>query len=249
MSDPNVGTPDVPVGAMYRALVGIGVLCGLVIVSVDPGTKPTTDRKKAEARGRAVCEGGPGAATGAAYRWTADGRFERLASASAAAPGETVVYAARDASGALAGVAVEAAGMGYQDTIRLLYGYPPEREGVGGRGARVTLVTHPAFDRRVDVGPQHARLIGAVRIVATRAIGLGHGVALVTVPGPAGVRSMGVEAQAGRARRGRQPLDADPGMVHVDVGDAERLLVTARHHDALDHRSGRVGVRDLDARG
>jgi len=132
MSDPSVERPDVPVGAMYRALVGIGVLCGLVIVSVYQGTKPTIDRKKAEALERAVFDVVPGAATSAAFRWTADGRFERLESASAAAPGESVVYAARDASGQLAGVAVEASGMGYQDTIRVLYGYSPDRDGIVG---------------------------------------------------------------------------------------------------------------------
>lgn len=151
MSAPRLEAPDVPVGAMYRALVGIGLLCGLVIVSVYQGTKPTIDRKKAEALQRAVFEVVPGAATSAAFRWV-DGRFERLAEGASAAPGEAVVYGAWNAAGELAGVAIEARGMGYQDTIVVLYGYAPARDGIVGIRVLESKET-PGLGDKIEIDP------------------------------------------------------------------------------------------------
>ena len=47
---PVAAEPEVPVGRMYGALVGIGAVCGLLIVSAFVLTQPTIERKKAARR-------------------------------------------------------------------------------------------------------------------------------------------------------------------------------------------------------
>jgi len=107
---------------MLRAMVGVGAFCGLLIVGVYEMTRPVIERKKAEALERAILEVVPGAASSASFRLTSDDRFEP---ASGPAGKETRVHAAYDAAGALVGIAVEARGQGYQDTIHVLWGYSP----------------------------------------------------------------------------------------------------------------------------
>jgi electron transport complex protein RnfG len=114
---------------MYAALVGIGAVCGLLIVLAFVLTAPTIERKKAEALERAVFEVLPGAASIAHFRRLDDGRFER---ADLGTPGEVLVHPAYDLSGELVGLALEAEAMGYGDTVRILYGYSIEREAIVG---------------------------------------------------------------------------------------------------------------------
>jgi electron transport complex protein RnfG len=107
------------VWAMYRALVGAGVLCGLLIVGVHELTMPIIERNRQEALEAAIFEVLPGARTTEQLAWTGSG-FER----SSGRP-EDRVFAGYDADGQLVGLAIEAQGMGYQDTIKLLYGFDP----------------------------------------------------------------------------------------------------------------------------
>ncbi len=113
--------------AMYRALVGIGVVCGLLIVAVYEGTKPMIDANKAEALERAIFRVLPKAKSSRTFVPSGDG-FE---STEGPAQGERV-YAGYDESGALIGLALEAAGMGYADTIHVLYGYDFEAQAIAG---------------------------------------------------------------------------------------------------------------------
>lgn len=112
---------------MIRTLGGIGVLCALLIVLTFQATLPVITRNKAIALERAVFNVLPGATEQRAFALTAD---NRLQPASTDATGR--LYAGYDANGALVGVAVEAAGQGFQETIRLLYGYAPDRQQVVG---------------------------------------------------------------------------------------------------------------------
>jgi electron transport complex protein RnfG len=105
---------------MYRAMVGIGLVCGLLIVAVYQLTFPIIERNKAEALERAILHVLPDARSSATFRLVEDERFERLDSA---VEGESLVYAGYDDQQRLVGLAVEAQGMGYQDVIRVLYGY------------------------------------------------------------------------------------------------------------------------------
>ncbi len=110
---------------MYRAMVGIGLLCGLAIVTVFELTRPVIARNQAAALERAIFLVLPEARTSVTFRLSG-GRFE------ATGGGGELVYAGYGDGGQLVGLALEARGMGYQDTIRLLYGYSPARDAVVG---------------------------------------------------------------------------------------------------------------------
>ena len=114
---------------MYRALVGVGLACALCIVAVFAATEPIIRRNKIEARQRAVFEVLPLAVSSAAFRLSEAGRFEPVSEDS---EGEDLVFVGYDESKRLVGVAIEARGMGYQDVIRVLYGYAVERQAVVG---------------------------------------------------------------------------------------------------------------------
>lgn len=106
---------------MYRAMVGVGLACGLLIVTVYQATLPVIKRNQAAALERAIFQVLPDAGVSATYRYNdEDDRFEALDE-----PGEggRLVYAGYDDAGELVGLAIEAEGMGYADVIRVLYGY------------------------------------------------------------------------------------------------------------------------------
>jgi electron transport complex protein RnfG len=121
-------TPPPRVWPMYRAMVGIGVLCGALIVTVFQVTKPVIDRNKAEALQRAIFQVLPDARSSTAFRLAGDG-FEVLEGEGV---GERLVYAGYDEQERLVGLAIEAQGMGYQDVIRVLYGYSFEHDAIVG---------------------------------------------------------------------------------------------------------------------
>ena len=122
MSHSELASPPAPpsVWHMYRAMVGVGVFCGLLIVSVFQVTLPVIERNKAEALQKAIFHVLPSASTSAAYRLDEAGGFKLVEDAGA---GEQLVYAGYDDAQQLVGLAVEAQGMGYQDVIALIYGY------------------------------------------------------------------------------------------------------------------------------
>jgi electron transport complex protein RnfG len=114
---------------MYRAMVGIGLLCGILLVGAFQLTKPIIERNKAEALARAIFQVLPQAKSSKPFALGDDGRFTLLEGQPAGRP---IVHGGYDATGRLVGVAVEASGMGYQDTIRLLYGYSPDDNAIVG---------------------------------------------------------------------------------------------------------------------
>ena len=114
---------------MYRALVGIGLLCALIITSVYEFTAPIISRNRTEALEQAIFTLLPDARFKNAYRLTAGGRFEEVTDRTRA---DRMVYACYNEVRQLAGFAIEAQGMGYQDTISLLYGYAPAKAAIVG---------------------------------------------------------------------------------------------------------------------
>jgi electron transport complex protein RnfG len=105
---------------MYRAMVGVGVFCGLLIVSVFQVTLPRIERNKAEALQEAIFHVLPNASTSTTYYLDESDGFKLLEGDDVA---EQLVYAGYDDAEQLVGLAVEAQGMGYQDVIALIYGY------------------------------------------------------------------------------------------------------------------------------
>ena len=114
---------------MYRAMVGVGICCGLLIVSVYQFTLPVIAQNKAEALQAAIFNVLPAATTSKTFRLNDSGAFEPL---EGEATGASLVYAGYDDQGQLVGLAIEARGMGYQDVIALIYGYSFAEEAIVG---------------------------------------------------------------------------------------------------------------------
>jgi len=105
-----------------------GLLSGLIIVSVFEATLPTITAYKAKVLKEAVFTVLPGV-SGMQRLTYRDGH---MIPAVGDEEEEDVVFGGYDADGELIGYAVPSAGPGFQDTIRLLYGYlPQERKVVG----------------------------------------------------------------------------------------------------------------------
>lgn len=141
--------PAPRVWPMYRALVGVGLLCGLLIVSVFELTRPVIQRNQAEALQRAILHVLPGAVSSRTFRLIGDVRFEPL---DAEPDGAPLAHAGYDADRQLVGLALEAQGMGYQDVIRLIYGYSFSQQAVIGLrvlGSRET----PGLGDRIETDP------------------------------------------------------------------------------------------------
>jgi len=141
--------PRTPAWPLYRALVGVGVVCGLLIVSAFVLTFPVIARNEAEALQQAVFQVLPGAVAKTSFALGADARF-RLAQAGDTA--QQLVHAGYAADGALVGVAIEAQGMGYQDVIRLLYGYAPGQQAIVGMRVLASKET-PGLGDKIEKDP------------------------------------------------------------------------------------------------
>lgn len=115
---------------MVRALGGVGVLCSLLIVITFQATLPAITRNKAEALERAIFHVLPGATRRSTYQ-ISDGD-NPLQPFEGDPRGKRLIYVGYDRRDGLVGIALEAAGQGFQDKIRLLYGYSPAREQVIG---------------------------------------------------------------------------------------------------------------------
>lgn len=150
-----------PAWQLYRAMVGVGIVCALLIVAVYLSTLEVIARNHAAALERAVLEVVPGAV--------------RFARHDLGLP----VYAAFDADDRLAGIALEAEGMGYQDTVRILYGYDPAREAVVGMRVLQSRET-PGLGDRVETDPAFTANFDALDVrLAADGAQLAHPIELV----------------------------------------------------------------------
>ncbi|AKH19476.1 FMN-binding protein [Sedimenticola thiotaurini] len=120
--------PQTPSFAMLRTLGGIAMLSGLLVVLVYQFTQPIIENNKRIAIEQAVSRVVPGVVNKKDFILGPDGLF---APDTPGAVGETI-YAAYNAEGKLQGVALEAAATGYQDVIRILYGYNQDCQCVTG---------------------------------------------------------------------------------------------------------------------
>ena len=114
---------------MIRAMGGIGLLCGLLIVMTYEATLPIIDQKKAEYLEKAIFVVLPDAASIQPFEWKQSGEFAQAAGVGV--PGR-LTFAGYDQQNNLVGIAVDARGQGFQDVIRILYGYSFEKQAIIG---------------------------------------------------------------------------------------------------------------------
>lgn len=138
---------------MYRALVGLGLICSLVIVSMYEYTAPIIRKNQAAALRQAIFTIFPLAQTYTAFYLNAEGQFKRMTDESDTGAS---VYACYDQGQRLLGYAIEAQGMGYQDTIRLLYGYAPKQSAIVGMVVLESRET-PGLGARIASDPDFLR--------------------------------------------------------------------------------------------
>ena len=106
-----------------------GLLSGMALAGVYHITKPVIEANEARALRGAVFKVVPGAF--AVQRYVL--RDNRLAPvAEDELTSEPAIYAAYDEEGRFLAYAIEGAGPGFQDTIRLLYGYDPSQKQIVG---------------------------------------------------------------------------------------------------------------------
>lgn len=134
-----------PMWPMYRALVGVGLLCAVAVVGAYEGTRPFIEANEAEARQAAVLGVVPGATRSVEFVVGEGGSFSPRTAATP--PESPVVYAALAEDGSVAGLAFEARGTGYQDRIDLLIGYRPEQDQICGLAVTKSRETPGLGDR------------------------------------------------------------------------------------------------------
>jgi electron transport complex protein RnfG len=176
MSDVAPSIPTPRPGRMLGAMVGVGLACGLLIVSVFVATGPTIQRNRRAALEEAILHVLPGAERHATFALGEDDRFQAVGVDTAAGPR---VHAGYDAGGRLVGVAVEAEGMGYQDVIELLYGYSLELDAIVGVRVLASRET-PGLGDRIESDPDFLRNFERLDVsLAAGGEALAHAIELV----------------------------------------------------------------------
>jgi electron transport complex protein RnfG len=132
---------------MYRAIVGIGALCALVIVGVFQGTAARIRENQERFLADAIAEVLPAAATTSLLAFDGQERLT-LTDSGPALP----VILGLDEDGQLVGAAIEGAGMGYQDTIRVLYAYSFADKAIVGMKVLETKET-PGLGDKIESEP------------------------------------------------------------------------------------------------
>jgi electron transport complex protein RnfG len=133
---------------MIRTLWSIAMLSGLLVVLVYQWTRPIIAENQRVATEKAVFTVVPGATQRVDFILGDAGVIPAHAETG---EGETV-YAAFDAQGGLKGIALAAGAQGYQDVVRLLYGYDPACGCV--RGIKILKMTEtPGLGDKIAFDP------------------------------------------------------------------------------------------------
>jgi electron transport complex protein RnfG len=113
---------------MIATMGGLGLLCGVLIVATFQSTFSIIKENRRIALEKAIFEVVPGAVERTTFALI-DGKLEALEGEEDAG---VKYYACYDGDKELVGVAVEASGQGFQDVVRVLYGYSPTKEALVG---------------------------------------------------------------------------------------------------------------------
>ncbi|RTR38946.1 FMN-binding protein [Shewanella canadensis] len=129
---PEERQPDTPSFAMIRTLAGIAMLSGFLVVLVYQITKPIIAENKRIAIEKAISVVLSDVSSKRDYFLGEEGLILLDADQKESSLEGEKIYAAYDDKDELRGIALEAAATGYQDVIRILYGYDPSCQCVTG---------------------------------------------------------------------------------------------------------------------
>jgi electron transport complex protein RnfG len=134
---------------MIATMGGLGLLCGVLIVATFQSTFSIIKENKRVALEKAIFEVVPGAVERTTFALI-DGGLEVLEG-----EGDSAVkyYACYDRDKELVGVAVEASGQGFQDIVRVLYGYSPPNQAVVGLKVLESRET-PGLGTKIETDPE-----------------------------------------------------------------------------------------------
>lgn len=110
---------------MLKAMLVIGIISALLIVSAYQLTLPRVLQLKAEALEKAIFKVLPGTVSTQTFGINAKGELTKIENGEKY---ESTYYAGYDKNKKLVGYAIDAAGQGYADVIRVLYGYDPKEQ-------------------------------------------------------------------------------------------------------------------------
>lgn len=154
---------------MVLTMGGIGLFCGVLIVLTFQLTLPIITVNKARALEKSIFDVIPAATSKTAFKQVGD-RLEPLEGED---PIATKYYAGYDDEGRLVGVALEAAGQGFQDIVSILYGYSPECKCVIGMKVMASKET-PGLGTKIETDPAFRANFDALDVALT---GDGGGIA------------------------------------------------------------------------
>jgi electron transport complex protein RnfG len=164
--------PPVPVAPMAEAqpsslrmvltMGGIGLFCGVLIVLTFQLTLPIITVNKARALEKAIFDVIPAATSKVTFKQVGD-KLEPLEGED---PIATKYYAGYDNDGRLVGVALEAAGQGFQDIVSVLYGYSPACKCVIGMKVMASKET-PGLGTKIETDPAFRANFDALDVALT----------------------------------------------------------------------------------
>jgi len=134
---------------MVLTMGGIGLFCGVLIVLTFQLTLPIITVNKARALEKAIFEVVPAARTKMVFQQVGD-QLEPLEGDEPTVA--NLYFAGYDEDGRLVGVALEAAGQGFQDIVRILYGYSPDCKCVMGMKVLESKET-PGLGTKIETDP------------------------------------------------------------------------------------------------
>ncbi len=117
--------------ALILTLGMIAMMSGLLVVLTYQLTKPIIEKNKQEALQKAITSVLPDAAVSKSYQLDENG-LTLLEEGQTANDEKNAVYAGYDAAGNLSGLAMVSSARGYQDIVKVLYGYNLNTRGVIG---------------------------------------------------------------------------------------------------------------------
>ena len=152
MSDEQPAAGRAAPPSSYRLIITLAVIAmmsGLLVATTFQVTSGRIQDNRRAALEEAIFEVLPEATSKRAFT-LGDNGLRPLPEAEA---GRAGLFAGYDADGELAGVAIEGAARGYQDVVRILYGYSPEDECITGFTVLQSSET-PGLGDRVETDPE-----------------------------------------------------------------------------------------------